>query len=210
MSLEEDLRRQAHQAVIARDGEQGLLLGQQGGWDLILLDLMLPKLDGFEVCRALRRAGVRAPILMLTALAQEAEKILGLDSGADDYITKPFSLRELRARIRAALRRNADCSGGVYRFGECEVDFDRAELRRSGQPVEVTPQELKLLATFIRNRGHALTRDQIIESAWGPGVAITDRAVDAHVFNLRRKIEPAPSDPRYLTGVRGIGYRFDG
>lgn len=209
MSLEEDLRRQGHDTTLATDGEQGLQLGKSGAWDLILLDVMLPKMDGFDVCSELRRAGIETPIILLTARTQEAEKVLGLESGADDYVTKPFSLRELRARIRAQLRRGSRESERTCRFGECEVDFDRAQLRRAGQPVEVTPQELRLLAVFLRNRGRVLSRDRLIEAAWGHGVAVTDRVVDTHVFNLRKKIERVPAEPRYLIGVRGLGYRFE-
>ena len=208
-SLEEDLRRQGHQPGIAVDGEQGLAMATDGEWELVLLDVMLPKLDGFEVCSELRRRGVTTPVIMLTARTQEAEKILGLDSGADDYVTKPFSLRELRARIRAHLRRGGTDRTRVFQFGDCELDLDRAELRRSGKPVEITAQELRLLEVFLRNRGRALTRDRLIEAAWGRGISITDRAVDTHVFNLRKKIEPNPSAPRFLVGVRGIGYRFE-
>jgi DNA-binding response OmpR family regulator len=209
LSLEEDLRRQGHQTTVASDGARGLELGREGPWDLILLDVMLPKMDGFDVCSELRKAGVRTPIIMLTARTQEAEKELGLDSGADDYVTKPFSVRELRARIRAHLRRAGREDERVCRFGDCEVNFDRAELRRAGQPVEITPQELRLLGVFLHNRGHVLSREQLIESAWGHGIAITDRAVDTHVFNLRKKVEPVPSEPRFILGVRGLGYRFE-
>jgi DNA-binding response OmpR family regulator len=209
LSLEEDLRRQGYQTQVATDGEQGLKLGKTGDWDLILLDVMLPRMDGFDVCSQLRRAGVSTPVILLTARAQEAEKELGLDSGADDYVTKPFSVRELRARIRAQLRRSSPAGEPVCRFGDCEVDFDRAELRRSGQPVEITAQELRLLRVFLRNPGRVLSREQLIEAAWGRGMAITDRAVDTHVFNLRKKIEPVPSEPRFLIGVRGLGYRFE-
>ena len=209
LSLEEDLRRQGHQTQVAEDGEQALQLGKRGAWDLILLDVMLPRMDGFDVASELRRAGVATPIIMLTARTHEAEKELGLDSGADDYVTKPFSMRELRARIRAQLRRAGRESERTYRFGECEVNFDNAELLRSGQPVDITPQELRLLDAFLRNRGRVLSRDRLIEVAWGQGTAITDRAVDTHVFNLRQKIEPVPSEPRFLIGVRGLGYRFE-
>jgi len=209
LSLEEDLRRQGHQSTHAGDGMQGLELGKQGQWDLILLDVMLPKMDGFDVCSELRKAGISTPIIMLTARTQEAEKELGLDSGADDYVTKPFSLRELRARIRAQLRRSTRTTERIVRFGDCEVDFDRAEVRRSGRRVDVTPQELRLLQVFIQHRGRVLSRDQLIDAAWGHSVAITDRVVDTHVFNLRKKIEPVPAEPRFLVGVRGLGYRFD-
>jgi DNA-binding response OmpR family regulator len=151
---------------------------------------------------------VTAPIIMLTARAHEAEKEVGLDAGADDYVTKPFSLRELRARIRAQLRRVERHGTRRVEFGDCEVDFDRAELRRAGRRVDVTPQELRLLGVLLRNRGRVLTRAQLIDAAWGEGVAVTDRAVDTQVFNLRKKIEPVPGEPRYVIGVRGLGYRF--
>jgi DNA-binding response OmpR family regulator len=209
LCLEEDLRRQGHDTRAVADGALGLEFGRQETWDLILLDVMLPKMDGFDVCSELRKQGVMTPIILLTARAQDAEKELGLDSGADDYVTKPFSLRELRARIRAQLRRAARATGRVRRFGHCEVDFERAELRRSGRPVEITAQELRLLGVFLGSGGRVLSRNQLIEAAWGHGMAITDRVVDTHVFNLRRKIEPVPSEPRFLIGVRGLGYRFN-
>jgi len=209
LSLSADLRRQGHEPAVATDGEQGLAMGRTGAWDLILIDVMLPRLDGFEVCSELRRLGVTTPVIMLTARAEEAEKVIGLDAGADDYVTKPFSLRELRARIRAQLRRGGLEAARVFRFGDGELDLDRAELRRGGTPVDVTPQELRLLEVFLRNRGRVLSRDRLIEGAWGPGIAITDRAVDSHVFNLRRKIESLPAEPRFIVGVRGIGYRFE-
>ena len=210
MSLEEDLRRQGYEPEVVTDGEQGILRGRAGHWDLILLDVMLPKIDGFDVCAELRRAGVVAPIILLTARAQEAEKVLGLDSGADDYVTKPFSLRELRARIRSHLRREGrGRSDRVVRFGDCEVDLDRAEVRRGSASVDLTAQEFRLLEVFLRNPGRVMTRDQLIDAAWGHGMAITDRAVDTHIFNLRKKIEPVPAEPKYLIGVRGLGYRFE-
>jgi DNA-binding response OmpR family regulator len=153
---------------------------------------------------------VRTPIIMLTAKTQEAEKILGLDLGADDYITKPFSPRELRARIRARLRRQAETPDDRHRFGDVEVDFARAELRRAGALVDVTPIELRLLDAFLKRRGRVLSREQLLEAAWQDGVHVTDRAVDAHIVNLRRKVEPDPAEPRFIVSVRGLGYRFDG
>ena len=207
-SLREDLRRQGYETEAVADGEQAVRRGGEG-WDLILLDVMLPKLDGFDVCRELRRQGVSAPIILLTARSQESDKEVGLDSGADDYVTKPFSLRELRARVRAHLRRNETKEKRTDRFGDFEVDFDRAELRRSGQRIELTAHELRLLDVFLRHRGRLLSRQQLIDAAWDPGVAITDRAVDTHVFNLRRKIERVPGRPQFIVGVRGLGYRFE-
>jgi DNA-binding response OmpR family regulator len=209
VGLEEDLRRQGHNAEIAGDGETALRRGRAETWDLILLDVMLPKMDGFEVCRELRRAGVRTPILMLTARIQETEKVMGLDLGADDYLTKPFGIHELRARVRALLRRAGEGLRGVHRAGDCELDFDRAEARRAGTASELTAQEIRLLSVFLANRGRVLSRSRLIELAWGNGTYVSDRVVDTHVLNLRKKIEPDPSEPRHLVGVRGLGYRFD-
>jgi two-component system alkaline phosphatase synthesis response regulator PhoP len=196
---------------IARDGEIAVRRGRDAQWDVILLDVMLPHRDGFDVCRTLRSARVRAPIIMLTAKTQEAEKILGLEVGADDYVTKPFSPNELRARIKAVTRRfEDDASGGLYRFGDCEVDFDRAEVRRNGQPADLTALEFRLLGLFIRRRGRVLTRDQLMSQVWGEDVHIGDRVIDTHILNLRKKVEPVPVEPRFVVSVRGLGYRFDG
>jgi two-component system alkaline phosphatase synthesis response regulator PhoP len=155
---------------------------------------------------------MRVPILMLTAKTQEAEKVMGLELGADDYVTKPFGTRELRARIKALLRRASAPDGETecYRFGDVEVDFRRGELRRRGVPVELTPIEFKLLGLFVRAPGRLMSRDRLIEGAWGPDTFASDRIVDNHIANLRRKIEPDPADPRYIHNVRGMGYRFDG
>jgi DNA-binding response OmpR family regulator len=208
--LEEDLVRHGHQVETVADGGQAVRRGREEGWDLIILDLMLPRKDGFEVCRELRQAGLRTPIIMLTAKTHEAEKILGLELGADDYVTKPFSPRELRARIQAVLRRVTGESLGVYRFGDCEVDFDRGEVRRSGLPINISALEFRLLETFVRHRGRVLSREQLIDAAWGQETIVTDRVVDTHILNLRKKLEPVPAKPRYIRGVRGLGYRFEG
>ena len=158
-----------------------------------------------------REDGLRMPILMLTAKTQEAEKVMGLELGADDYMTKPFGTRELRARIKALLRRAAgDAQTGSYRFGEVEVNFGRGELLRRGIPQELTPIEFRMLGLFIRARGRVLSRDQLLDGAWGPETYASARIVDNHIANLRRKIEPDPANPRYLRNVRGLGYRFDG
>lgn len=210
MGLEDDLRAEGYETQIVRDGDEAARRGAEPGWDLILLDVMLPRKDGFDVCRDLRRAGVPTPIILLTAKTQEAEKVLGLDLGADDYVTKPFSPRELRARVKALLRRTSTPAGDVYRFGDVDVNFARAEVRRDGRNVEITPLELKLLDIFIRRRGRVLSREQLLDAAWENGVHVTDRAVDAHIVNLRRKIEPDPAAPRFVVSVRGLGYRFDG
>jgi DNA-binding response OmpR family regulator len=212
LGLVDDFTLEGHTVEVVTDGERACSRGQEPGWDLILLDLMLPKRDGFEVCRHLRRAGVTTPIIVLTARTHEAEKVLGFELGADDYVTKPFSPRELRARVKAVLRRltPADATTEIYRFGEIAIDFGRAELTRAGRLVEVTPIELKLLEVFVRRRGRVLSRAQLLDAAWGEHLHVTDRAVDAHIVNLRRKIERAPADPEYLLSIRGLGYRFDG
>ncbi len=210
LGLKADLSSQGYEVETVADGAAAIRRGKSEAWDLILLDIMLPKVDGLDVCRELRRARVKAPVIMLTAKTQVAEKVLGLESGADDYVTKPFDPHELRARIKAALRRSSDDTLGTYHFGDCEVDFDRAELRRDGEPVDITALEFRLLSAFIRRRGKVLTRAQLIDAAWEPGTFISDRVVDTHILHLRKKIEPVPSAPRYLRGVRGIGYRFDG
>jgi two-component system alkaline phosphatase synthesis response regulator PhoP len=209
LGLEEDLTHHGYEVEVARDGESAIRRGREAQWDVILLDLKIPGRDGFEVCRTLRTGRVTTPIIMLTAKTQEAEKILGLELGADDYVTKPFSAGELRARIKAVTRRLDRDSSGSFRFGDCEVDFDRAEVRRGGVAIETTALEFRLLATFIHARGRVLTREQLIERAWGPGTHIGDRVVDTHILNLRKKIEPSPAEPVFLLSVRGIGYRFD-
>jgi two-component system alkaline phosphatase synthesis response regulator PhoP len=209
LGLEDDLKAEGYEAEVVRDGETACRRACEAQWDVILLDVMLPGKDGFEVCRQIRRAGVRAHVIMLTAKTHEAEKVLGLELGADDYVTKPFSPRELRARIKAAVRRVAAEAPETFRYDDVEVDFARGEVRRGGAPLEMTPMEFKLLSVFLRRRGRVLSRDQLIEEAWGSGVFVTDRAVDTHVVNLRRKLEREPAEPRRLLSVRGQGYRFD-
>ena len=209
MALEDDLKSEGYEVEVVRDGEDASRRAREQAFDLILLDVMLPRKDGFEICRELRHAGVRTPIILLTAKAQEAEKVLGLELGADDYVTKPYSPRELRARIKAALRRGARELPEVYRFGDMEVDFTHQEVRRDGQSVDVTPLEFKLLATFVRRRGHVLSRQQLLDDVWGRETFVTDRVVDNQITNLRKKIEPVPAEPRHLLSVRGTGYRFD-
>jgi two-component system alkaline phosphatase synthesis response regulator PhoP len=178
----------------------------------VLLDVMLPGMDGFDVCRELRRRGCRTPVIVLTARTHDAEKVLGLELGADDYVTKPFNPRELRARINAVLRR-VDGGGGegaeVFRFGDVEVDFARADVRRAGRPVALSALEFRLLGAFVRSRGRLLTRDQLLDAAWGPNISLNDRVVDNHIIGLRRKLEPNPSVPRHFLNIRGLGYRFD-
>jgi DNA-binding response OmpR family regulator len=204
------MRREGYAPTVVGDGIAAVREATSQRFDLILLDVMLPGRDGFDVCRDVRAAGVKAPIVMLTAKAHEAEKVLGLESGADDYVTKPYSARELRARIKAHLRRAEASSGDLYCFGEYALDFLRCELRRGAELIELSALEYKLLAAFVRRAGRVLTRAQLLDEVWGADTHVTDRVVDNQVTNLRKKIEPEPERPRYLKSLRGLGYRFDG
>ena len=210
IALEDELTHHGYDVEIARDGETAVDKGRDARFDGIVLDVMLPRKDGFAVCRELRGYGVRTPILMLTAKTQEDDIVRGLQIGADDYLTKPYRPTELVARIQALLRRSAELPGDAVRFGEIEVDFVRREVRRSGEAVRLTPREFVMLETFIRHRGRALGRQRLIDEAWGHDTFVTGRVVDNQVTNLRKKIEPNPAEPRYIVSVRGFGYRFDG
>jgi len=210
--VRDDLELEGYSVDVVRDGLSAAMRGVQGQYDLILLDVMLPKKDGFTVCREIRAAGVHTPVLMLTARGQEADKVLGLELGADDYITKPFSRRELQSRVKAALRRGAMSSpqaSDIYEFPGLKMDFGRCEVWKNGECVEITALELKLLRALVARRGQVVTIDQLNEAVWGKDVFITNRVVYTHMNNLRKKIEKDPQRPRYLITVRGVGYRFD-
>ena len=211
VALEDDMRLEGYQVSAVSDGDAAVSTARASQFDVILLDVMLPKKDGFDVCRELRRSGVNSMILLLTARGGESDKVLGLELGADDYVTKPYSPKELRSRVRALLRRGQGdrLTAGVVRFGDCEVDIGRGELRRLGKTIATTPLEFKLLALFTRRAGRVLTRRALIDEVWGENTAITERVVDNQVANLRKKIEVEPSAPRFLKSVKGIGYRFD-
>jgi DNA-binding response OmpR family regulator len=209
LALDDDCRREGHETVVVADGESASREALTGTFDLVLLDVMLPRRDGFDVCRDVRRAGVQTPIILLTARAQEAEKVNGFDSGADDYVVKPYARRELRARIQAHLRRSAIPQPDLVRFGDAELDFVRCELRRAGRAIDLSALEYRLLATFVRRAGRTLSRRQLLDEVWGTSTHVTDRVVDNQVANLRKKIEPEPDRPRFLQSLRGLGYRFD-
>jgi len=209
-ALADDFRSQGYDVELATDGRTAYEKARGDTFDLVVLDVMLPGKDGFDVCRDLRRAGVRTPILMLTAKTHEAEKVLGLELGADDYVTKPYSRRELQARVKALLRRSAGELPEVYRLGDVEIDFGRGEVRRGGQIVELTPLEFRVLTAFVRRQSRVLTRQQLLDEAWGRDLFVTERVVDNQVNNLRKKLEPDPSQPRHLMTVPGQGYRLDG
>lgn len=216
-TLEYNLSRQGYQVCTARDGVAALDVARREKPDAIILDVMLPRLDGFEVCRILRRE-TSVPILMLTARDEEIDKVVGLEVGADDYLTKPFSMRELLARVKALLRRvrlmKEQAAGGAaaerLTFGNLTLDLTRRELQVAGQTVPLKPQEYELMVYLARNRGTALARDQILEKVWGWDFAGGTRTVDVHVRWLREKIESDAANPTRIVTVRGTGYRFEG
>jgi DNA-binding response OmpR family regulator len=211
IALEDDLRLEGYEVSVAHNGEAALAAARATTFDLILLDIMLPRKDGFEVCRELRHSRVSSLILLLTARGAESDKVLGLELGADDYVTKPYSPRELRARVKALLRRGRAESmfDRPVQFGDCQLDPLRAELRRDGRLVPTTPLEFKLLMLFVQRSGRVMTRRLLIDDVWGKDTAITERVVDNQIANLRKKIEKTPATPRFLKSVKGIGYRFD-
>jgi DNA-binding response OmpR family regulator len=210
MALMDDLTLEGYDVAAARDGLQGLSMAREEPFDLILLDIMLPKLDGFEVCKQLRAAGVDTPILMLTAKSLEIDKVLGLELGADDYVTKPFSPRELLARVKALLRRAKGAPGDLecLRFGAVEIDFARCEARKAGAPVSLTALELSLLKALVRHQGQVVRRGTLLDEVWGQDVYVLPKTVDTHIGHLRKKLEDDPAHPRHILGVRGMGYRF--
>ena len=210
--LKYNLLKEGYQVSTALDGSRALELARSETPDIIILDIMLPVLNGYEVCRILRKE-MTAPILMLTAKDDEVDKIVGLDVGADDYMTKPFSMRELLARVRAMLRRSemqASTTDPVIKVGEIEVDTSRHEIFRNGKTLTLRPKEFDLLAFLARNKGLVFTREQLLEKVWGYDYAGDSRTVDVHVRWLREKIEDNPNEPRHLLTVRGVGYKLEG
>ncbi len=210
--LEENLSFEGHTVHPVLRGDQALPRISTVRPDLLILDVMLPGLSGFEICRHVRRTDRRLPILLLTARSEDVDKVMGLDLGADDYLTKPFSLSELLARVRALLRRadvdrDARLPDGIA-FSDVTVDFVRYEALRHGSPVHMTAKEFALLRFLAAQFGAVIRRDTLIENVWGEEVNVTNRTVDTHVLSLRQKLEPDPANPRYLLTVHGIGYRF--
>ncbi len=210
MALKDDLELEGYDVGSALDGESGLSKVFESSYDLIILDIMLPKMGGFDVCKRIRHEGISTPILMLTAKSQEIDKVLGLELGADDYVTKPFSRRELIARVKALLRRARPQEQGMkfYHFGDTEVDFKKYEMKRKGKQVYMTALEFSLLHSLIKHSGEVVSRDAILDDVWGTDVFVQPRTVDKHIGQLRRKIGDDPLNPRYIVGVRGIGYKF--
>lgn len=206
--LKDDLDLDGYEVEVVTDGVAAMDAIGRRSYDLIFLDVMLPRKDGFSVCRETRAAGVRTPIILLTARGAEADKIRGLNLGADDYVTKPFSPGELSARIEAVLRRGP-AAAPLRSFGDMTVDFTRGEATRAGKKIELTALEFKLLRAFLDHSGEVLSLDRLIGMVWGKDVFLTDRVVYTHVNNLRGKIEENPSRPRHILSLRGLGYRFD-
>jgi two-component system alkaline phosphatase synthesis response regulator PhoP len=207
-----NLEAQGHEVSAAYDGEAALASAEKEKPDLIILDIMLPKKDGFEVCRELRRNGHDVPILMLTARREEADKVLGLEIGADDYLTKPFGLSEFLARVKALLRRRPgkDVQLETCRFGTVEIDFKNYQATRDGAPVDLTQREYEMMKLFVRNRDKVISRNMFLNEIWGYDRFPTTRTVDAHIAGLRQKLETDPENPRFIVTVHGLGYKFIG
>jgi DNA-binding response OmpR family regulator len=209
-TLADNLRFEKHEVLTAMDGETAYKLQRSQQPDLILLDLMLPKMSGLDLCRKLRTEGVQVPILILTARSQEADRVLGLDLGADDYVTKPFSVAELMARIRALLRRATSAAERptTLKFGQIEVDFKRYAARRRGKPVEMTRKEFEILQFLVSRQGKVVTREELLNEVWGMESFPVTRTVDNHIAGLRAKLEVNPAQPVYIQTVYGVGYKF--
>lgn len=205
--LKDNFEAQHYHVRLAQDGREGLSAAFDNPPDLVVLDIMLPKLNGYEICRALRAKRLEMPIIMLTAKGQEADIVRGLELGADDYVTKPFSIRELLARAKAFLRRRETVA--VVQFGNCQLDLAAHKLFKKGKEVVLTTKEFQLLEFFAKRSGRALTRDQILDGVWGDDIIVNDRSVDRCVTTLRAKIEADPRHPRHIQTIRDIGYRFE-
>jgi two-component system, OmpR family, alkaline phosphatase synthesis response regulator PhoP len=212
MALEDDFRLDNYDVAVAVDGPDGLAKAADPDIDLIILDIMLPGMNGFDICKKLRNQGVRTPIIMLTAKGQEIDRVVGLEIGADDYVTKPFSPRELQARVKAVLRRMEtdpdDKPENLFRSGGLEVNFRQYECHVNGKVVSLTTHEFELLKYLIQNRRQVIRRDELLNEVWGKDVFVTPHTVDTHMANLRKKIEDDSSQPRFIISIRGVGYKF--
>jgi len=211
-ALRDGFEYEGYTVSLARDGAAGLRLAAEAKPDVIILDVMLPKMSGLDVCREVRKEGNTVPIIMLTARGQEIDKVLGLKLGADDYVTKPFGFLELMARVEAVIRRATGRAARVdaFEFGAVQADFKRGEVRRNGRLLELSARELRLLQYFIERRGEVVSREQLLDAVWDYDSAPLTRTVDMHVAKLRKKIEDRPAQPRFLVTVHGQGYKFNG
>jgi two-component system alkaline phosphatase synthesis response regulator PhoP len=212
VALRDGFEYEGYEVVVARDGSEGMKMATGEDPDLIILDVMLPKITGLDICKQLRNDGNDVPIIMLTARGQEVDKVLGLKLGADDYVTKPFSFMELMARVEAVLRRTGKIKEEIesYEFGDIRVDFRQHEVRKAGNLVDFSAREFRLLEFFIEHRGEVISRDQLLDGVWGYENMPFTRTVDMHIAKLRKKIEDDPHDPQHLVTVHRVGYKFTG
>jgi DNA-binding response OmpR family regulator len=210
MGLRDNFEFEGYEVITASDGATGLERAREHKPDLVVLDIMLPRLSGLEVCKMLRSEGLEMPILMLTARGQEIDKVVGLELGADDYVTKPFSIREVLARVRAILRRTDGAKKRLarYHFGDVELDFESYRATKASSPLELSPREFELLRYLIERKGETVTRDQLLQDVWGYGDYPSTRTVDTHIAKLRAKIGDSGSEPRYVLTIHGSGYKF--
>jgi len=212
LGLRDNFEFEGYEVLVARDGREGLGLALSNSPDVILLDLMLPRMSGLDVCRELRGKGLETPIIMLTARGQEVDKVIGLENGADDYVTKPFSIKELLARVRAHLRRATKNVVEIetYTLGSLDLNFKKHKAIKNGQEIEMTAREFDLLKYFIKHRGETISRDQLLDDVWGYDNYPITRTVDNHIAKLRQKIEAVPADPQFIITVHRMGYKFLG
>jgi DNA-binding response OmpR family regulator len=212
MGLKDDLEFEGYKVSIALDGKEGLKQAMDQEFQLIVLDVLLPELNGFEVCKKLREAEVNTPILMLTAAkTDEMDKVMGLELGADDYVTKPIGSREMVARVKAILRRTRQKEDNVeiYKFSDISIDFKSHEVTKAGKKLHLTALEFKLLNFFIKHKGEVVTRDNILDETWDDAI-VSPRTIDPHIVHLRQKLEDDPANPEYIVSIRGVGYKFNG
>lgn len=207
--LKDNFEFKGYRVLTAADGEEGLNTALNKKPDLIILDIMLPEINGYEVCRLIRKENLSMPIIMLTAKGEESDIILGLNLGADDYVTKPFSIKELLARAEAFLRRSRQTEQDIYEFGDCRLDIPARKLTCKGNEIKLSPKEFSLLEFFVKKPGRALTRDEILNMVWGYDSFIGSRSIDRFVTTLRNKIEPDPHNPTFIHTIREIGYKFE-
>ena len=211
MSLKDEFESNGYQVFIAENGGEGLTIAEKQKPDLIILDIMLPVMDGYEVCKKLRMEGNHTPIIMLTVKNKEIDKVLGLELGADDYMTKPFSVRELSARVKTIFRRLEEYSTEIQSFclGETELNFKKYEATKKGNKIDFTPLEFQVLQLFVKHKGQVITRDEILEEVWGEqNMVISLRTIDSHIANIRKKLEDDPANPKYILNIRGVGYKL--
>ena len=208
--LEDNLRFEGYQTLSASDGVRGLALALSEAPDLVLLDIMMPGMSGWDVCRQMRDRGLDVPVIMLTARGEEADRVLGLELGADDYVTKPFSIRELLARVRAILRRTEGSKKRLsrYRFADVELDFETYRAKKGEEALDLSPREFELLRYLIERKGETVSREKLLEDVWGYESYPSTRTVDTHIAKLRAKIGDSGSDPRYILTIHGVGYKF--